>query len=209
VIRAGSPLELDLPVRAISSSSFLEPGVFGIFRPVLLLPEGIFDHLTPEQMKSVLAHELCHVRHRDNLVGVVQMFVETALWFHPLVWWIGNRMFQERERACDEEVLRLGNQPRVYAQGILKVCELYLESPLECVAGIAGGAYLRTRIDAIMKYEAVVKLNLAKTVALIAAGIAATAAPIVIGVCNAPLLLAQALPSPPIPLPGQNLKWRR
>jgi bla regulator protein blaR1 len=196
VIRAGSPIELDLPVRAISSSSFLEPGVFGIFRPVLLLPEGIFDHLTPEQMKSVLAHELCHVRHRDNLVGVIQMFVETALWFHPLVWWIGNRIFQERERACDEEVLRLGNQPRVYAQGILKVCELYLESPLECVAGIAGGANLRTRIDAIMKYEAVVKLNLAKTFALIFAGIAATAAPVVIGVCNAPLLLAQALPIP-------------
>jgi len=196
MIRAGSPIELGLPVPAISSSSFLEPGVFGIFRPVLLLPEGIFDHLTPEQMKSVLAHELCHVRHRDNLVGVIQMFVETALWFHPLVWWIGNRMFQERERACDEEVLSLGNQPRVYAQGILKVCELYLESPAECVAGIAGGAYLRTRIDAIMKYEAVVKLNLAKTVALIAAGIAAIAAPGVVGILNAPVVLAQALPIP-------------
>jgi uncharacterized protein (TIGR03435 family) len=162
----------------------------------LLLPEGIFDQLTPEQMKSVLTHELCHIRRRDNLVGAIQMFVETALWFHPLVWWIGNRIFQERERACDEEVLRLGNQPRVYAQGILKVCELYLESPLECVAGIAGGAYLRTRIDAILKYEAVVKLNLAKTFALIFAGIAAIAAPVVIGVWNAPLLLAQVLPIP-------------
>jgi uncharacterized protein (TIGR03435 family) len=47
-----------------------------------------------------------------------------------------------------------------------------------------------------MKYEAVVKLNLAKTFALIFAGIAATAAPVVIGVWNAPLLLAQALPIP-------------
>jgi bla regulator protein blaR1 len=194
VIRAGSPIELDLSVRAISSPSFLEPGVFGIFRPVLLLPEGIFDHLTPEQMKSILAHELCHVRHRDNLVAVIQMFVETTLWFHPLVWWIGKCIFQERERACDEEVLRLGSQPRVYAQGILKVCELYLEAPVECVAGIASGAYLRTRIDAIMKFEAVVKLNLAKTFALIAAGIAAFAAPVVVGILNAPLVLAQALP---------------
>ena len=196
VIRAASPLELHLPVPVVSSSSVLEPGVFGIFRPVLLLPEGIFDHLTPEQMKSVLAHELCHVRHRDNLVGVIQMFAETALWFHPLVWWIGNRIFQERERACDEEVLQLGNRPRVYAQGILKVCELYLESPADCVAGIAGGADLRTRIDAIMKYEAVVKLNLAKTVALIVTGIAAVAAPVVMGILNAPLLSAQALPVP-------------
>jgi bla regulator protein BlaR1 len=180
-----------------------------LFAGVTGLLTLIFDHLTPEQMKSVLAHEFCHVRRRDNLVGVIQMFVETVLWFHPLVWWIGNRIFQERERACDEEVLRLGSQPRVYAQGILKVCELYLESPVECVAGIAGGANLRTRIDAIMKYEAVVKLNLAKTFALIFAGIAATAVPIVICVWNAPLLRAQALPIPPIPLRGQNLKWRR
>src|SRR5689334_19050726 len=196
VIRAGCPIELDLPVPAISSASFREPGVFGIFRPVLLLPEGIFDQLTPEQMKSVLTHELCHIRRRDNLIGAIQMFVETALWFHPLVWWIGNRIFQERERACDEEVLRLGNQARVYAQGILRVCELYLESPAECVAGIAGGAYLRTRIDAILKYEAVVRLNLAKTVALVAVGVAAIAAPVVVGILNAPVVLAQALPIP-------------
>jgi len=194
MIRAGSVMELDLPIRVISSSSFLEPGVFGIFRPVLLLPEGISDHLTPEQMKSFVAHELCHVRHRDNLVALIQMFVETTLWFHPLVWWIGKRIFQERERACDEEVLRLGTQPRVYAQGILKVCELYLESPVEWVAGIGGGAYLRTRIDAILKYEAVASLNLGKTIALIVAGIAAIAAPIVVGIWNAPPLLAQALP---------------
>jgi bla regulator protein blaR1 len=196
VIRAGSPLELDLPVRAISSPSFLEPGVFGIFRPVLLLPEGIFDHLTPEQMRSVIAHELCHVRRRDNLISVIQMIVETAFWFHPLAWWIGKRIFKERERACDEEVLRLGNQPRAYAQGILKVCELYLESPLASVAGIAGGAYLRTRIEAILKYEAVVKLNLAKRLALIGASIAAIATPVIVGILSAPVIPAQALPVP-------------
>jgi bla regulator protein BlaR1 len=51
VIRAGRPMELDLPVPSISSASFLEPGVFGILRPVLLLPEGIFDQLTPEQIR--------------------------------------------------------------------------------------------------------------------------------------------------------------
>jgi uncharacterized protein (TIGR03435 family) len=196
MIRAGRPIELDIPIRAISSPSFLEPGVFGILRPVLLLPEGISGHLTPEQMKSVLAHELCHVRHRDNLVGAMQMFVQTTFWFHPLVWWIGKRVFEERERACDEEVLRLGNQPRAYAEGILKVCELYLDAPPECVAGISGGAYLRTRVNAILKYEAVVKLSLAKTVALISAGIAAITAPVLVGVWNAPPLLAQALPIP-------------
>src|ERR1700733_4946550 len=70
-VRAGSPLHLGLSITAIASPSFLEPGIFGIFRPVLLLPEGIFDNLTHEQWEAVVAHELCHVRHQANLVGVV------------------------------------------------------------------------------------------------------------------------------------------
>jgi bla regulator protein blaR1 len=45
------------------------------------------------------------------------MFVETVFWFNPLVWWIGKWMVEERERACDEEVLRLGGEPLVYAKG--------------------------------------------------------------------------------------------
>jgi beta-lactamase regulating signal transducer with metallopeptidase domain len=50
------------------------------------------------------------------LAAAIHMFVETVFWFHPLVWWIGKRMVEERERACDEEVLQLGGEPRVYAE---------------------------------------------------------------------------------------------
>src|SRR5262249_22143674 len=114
-VRAGSPVQLDLPIRAVFSPTLLEPGVFGVFRPVILLPEGILDRLTAAQLKGVIAHELCHVDHRDNLIAAVHMFVETVFWFHPLLWWIGKRMIEERERACDEEVLRLGGEPRAYA----------------------------------------------------------------------------------------------
>ena len=80
----------------------------GVFRPVLLLPEGIFESTSRLSSGKRWLHTSCHVRHGDNLVGVGQMFVETICWFHPLVWWIGKQIFHERERACDEEVLRLG-----------------------------------------------------------------------------------------------------
>ena len=190
-VHAGSPVELGLPIRAISSHSFLEPGVFGVFRPVLLLPDGIFEHLSPEQWKSVLAHELCHIRRRDNLIGVLQMFVETVFWFHPLVWWIGKRIFEERERACDEEVLRQGSEPAVYARGILRVCELYLESPVECVAGITG-ANLRRRIAEIMENRRTKGLDRARKILLAGAGLAAVVCPLAIGILNAPAMRAQA-----------------
>ena len=191
-VRAGSPVELGLPIRAICSPAFLEPGVFGIFKPILLLPEGIFERLTADQWKSVLAHELCHVRHRDNLAGIAQMFIETVFWFHPLVWWMGKRIFEERERACDEEVLRLGNEPRVYARGILKVCELYLESPTPWVAG-ASGSNLRSRIEAILNAKIAKNLNAAMKALLAAAGLFAVAAPIAMGWLHGVALRAQTV----------------
>jgi bla regulator protein blaR1 len=188
---AASPLRLAIPVRAVSSPISLDPGVFGVFRPVLLLPDSIFERLTPAQIDAVIAHELSHVRHRDNLIAAVQMFVETVFWFHPLVWWIGKRMLEERERACDEEVLFLGSQPRVYAEGILNVCKLYTESSLACVSRVTG-SNLKKRIETIMHNGVPVRLNFARRSALAVAGIAALAAPIVVGMMNAPAVQAQS-----------------
>jgi beta-lactamase regulating signal transducer with metallopeptidase domain len=93
-VRAGTPVDLHLPIRAVASPTLVEPGVFGIIRPTLVLPAGIFDRLTPKQLDAVIAHEFCHVRYRDNLVASLHMLVETVFWFHPLVWWIGKRMVE-------------------------------------------------------------------------------------------------------------------
>jgi len=194
-IRSALPVDLDIPVRTVSSPTLLEPGVFGIFRPVLLFPEGVSDRLTPEQLKGIITHELCHIRHHDNLSAAIHMFVETICWFHPLVWWIGKQMVWERERACDEEVLRLGNEPQVYAEGILNVCKLYVESPLACMSGVTG-SNLKRRIEAIMSNRSAVRLNFAKRVALSVAGVSALAAPLVVGMMNAPLIRAQSSPTP-------------
>jgi uncharacterized protein (TIGR03435 family) len=157
----------------------------------MLLPEDILNRLTPAQLKGVIAHELRHVYHRDNLIASIHMFVETVFWLHPLVWWIGKRMVAERERACDEEVLVLGNDPRAYAEGILNVCKLYAESPLPCVSGITGSD-LKKRITAIAENRVASKLSLVRKVAL---GVAATSAligPLVIGIMDAPVISAQA-----------------
>jgi bla regulator protein BlaR1 len=193
-LQGASPLHLGLPVRAMSTPSRLEPGVLGVFRPVLVLPEGISERLTPAQFESVLAHELCHVRRRDNLAATVHMLVEALFWFHPLLRWIEARLVEERERACDEEVLQTTTDPQDYAEGIVEVCKLYLKSPLVCVSGVTG-SNLNKRIEAIMRNDVIQKLTLTKTVVLTVAGIASLAVPIVVGVMNAPLLMGQALPT--------------
>ena len=190
-LRAASPVPLGIGIPALSSASILEPGVFGVFRPVLLLPDGIGDRLAPAELQAILAHELCHVRRRDNLATLMHMVVEAVFWFHPLVWWLGARLMDERERACDEEVLRMGSEAEAYAEGILKVCELYLQSPLKCVAGVTG-ANLKKRIEAIMANRPLRNLSLPKKVGLVLAAVLAIAIPVILGITNAPELRARA-----------------
>jgi beta-lactamase regulating signal transducer with metallopeptidase domain len=133
----------------VEPDTSLEPGLFGILRPVLLWPREIDVRLDDAQVRAVLAHELTHARRRDNLTAAMHMFVEAVFWFHPLVWWIGARLVDERERACDEEVVRLGTAPDVYAESILKTCQYFVESPLTCVPGVTG-SNLKKRIERIM-----------------------------------------------------------
>jgi bla regulator protein blaR1 len=171
-------------VEMLLSPTTLEPGIFGLSRPVLVWPEGISQHLDPEHLEAILAHELWHVRRRDNLAAAAHMIVEAIFWFHPLVWWLGARLVDERERACDEEVLELGSQRRVYAESILKVCEFCVGSPLACVSGVTG-ADLKKRMVHVMSEHIVSKLDLRKKLLLVAAGILAIAAPIVVGFATA------------------------
>lgn len=194
-VRASTPFDLAVPVEVRSSPGLLEPGVVGWLRPILLLPAGIAERLTPPQLQAVLAHELCHVRRRDNLFAGIHMIVEATFWFHPLVWWIGARLVEERERACDEQVLSLGSEPRVYAEGIVNVCKLYAESPLACVSGVTG-SNLKKRIEAIMTNRIALRLTFAKKAALAVASIAALAVPIVVGMMHIPAILAQSATAP-------------
>jgi beta-lactamase regulating signal transducer with metallopeptidase domain len=131
------------------AEGLLEPGVLGWIRPVLLLPADIEDHLTRPQIQAIVAHELCHVRRFDNMSAAIHMLVEAIFWFHPQVWWLGARLIDERERACDEHVLRTLGTPGPYAQGILNVCKRYVQSPLASVSGV-GSANVRHRIEIIL-----------------------------------------------------------
>jgi bla regulator protein blaR1 len=171
-----------LPVMA--SPTLLEPGVIGIRRPVLLMPAGLVERLTPAQMHALVAHERCHVRCHDNLVATMHMAVEGIFWFHPLVWWIAVRQVDERERACDEAVLHAGSQPADYAEGILTVCRWALGSPLMCVSGITGSD-LRARIETIMAHRVGRQLNATGRILLAVAAVTMLGGPIGLGLLHA------------------------
>jgi bla regulator protein BlaR1 len=177
-------------IEMVSSPASVEPGIFGITRPVLIWPEGISEHLEDAHLEAILAHEVWHVRRRDNLAAAIHMLVEALFWFHPLVWWLGARLLEERERACDEEVVAMGGERQVYAESILKVCEFCVGSPLACVSGVTGSD-LKKRMVYIMTERMAGKLDFGRKLLLGTAGGLALALPLVFGLVHAPQIRAQ------------------
>lgn len=173
------------------SGDLMEPGVTGILRPALIWPAQLSDRLNDGHLEAILAHEVAHVRRRDNLLAAIHMIVEAIFWFHPLVWWLERKMIQERERACDEAVLRSGNSAEVYADGLLKVSRFCAEIRLVCVSGIAG-ADLSKRVRSIMMLRPE-RLSMGRKIALCLFCLVATAAPVAYGVMRQISLSTQVL----------------
>ena len=188
---AATPMPSGIEIR--TAPTVLEPGVVGLWKPVILLPAGIDSYLTERQLAAVMAHEVCHARRRDSLTAAVHMLVEALFWFHPMVWWIGARLVAEREQACDEHVVAETAEPVAYAEGIVTICRRYVEAPLMNVAGV-GGADVKARIDAILASRIGLNLTLAKRLVLLTAAVVSLVIPIVTGAIDAAALAAGQLP---------------
>jgi bla regulator protein blaR1 len=189
--RVERTIGIQKPIEMRLSRASLEPGIFGIIRPVLVWPKGITEQLDNSHLEAILAHELLHVRRRDNLAAAVHMLVEAIFWFYPLVWWVGGWLLEERERACDEAVLDSGGDRKVYAESILKICEFCVGSPMTCVSGVTG-ADLKKRIHCIMTKGITRDLDFGRKLLLGTVGVAVVALPIVFGLLHATQSRAQS-----------------
>lgn len=126
------------------------PGVFtservrdamavGFFRPVVLLPLSWLTQLPPEVLRSVIAHELAHIRRWDQWVNLLQRVVETILFYHPAVWWISHRTRVEREFRCDELALAVSGGAVQYAEALERVARFRMFEREPLLANSMGG----------------------------------------------------------------------
>jgi beta-lactamase regulating signal transducer with metallopeptidase domain len=125
-----------------------EPGVWRVFRPVVLFPESLLDELDDDELESLMMHELAHVLRRDNLVSNLNMILCCVFWFNPLVWLIDTLLLREREEACDDVVLRWSGAGEIYAASIRKIYRLCLTSRISGLSA-AGGSTLKRRLERI------------------------------------------------------------
>ncbi len=96
------------------------PLAAGIWHAAILLPE-LSMHWTAERRRAVLLHELAHIRRADCRVQLVTQLACAIYWFNPLIWIAARHLRSERERACDDEVLRAGARPSIYASHLLEI----------------------------------------------------------------------------------------
>jgi bla regulator protein blaR1 len=97
----------------------------GFFRPVVLLPVSWLADVPPDVLRSVLAHELAHVRRWDRWINLLQRVVEAVLFYHPAVWWVSRRMRAEREFCCDDEAARAVGGAVRYAEALEHIGRLH------------------------------------------------------------------------------------
>lgn len=158
VARISARLGIKRQVELVVSSAVESPCVLGWRKPVLFLPAEIQDDLTQEEWEAVLAHELSHVKRRDNLVGWVSSILCCVYWFFPAVWLIERRVRAEREFACDEAVLAVGAEPKTYASGLWKVARHGL-GWLTADVSQAAGPHLQRRIEHMLYLNSRLRLT--------------------------------------------------
>lgn len=110
-------------VRYCESLRLDAPAVAGWLRPVVLIPVSALTGLTSAQLEAVIAHELAHIRRLDAFFNLFQVVVETLLFYHPAVWWIGKRVRAEREHCCDDAAVAVCGSPVTYAHALTRLAE--------------------------------------------------------------------------------------
>lgn len=123
------------------------PSAWGVLRPVIVLPLSMATYLSPAQVEGILLHELAHIRRHDYLVNLLQNVVETALFYHPAVWWVSAVVRREREHLCDDVAVAQMGDPVLYARALLFL-EERRQIPRPALS--AKGGHLMNRIARIL-----------------------------------------------------------
>jgi uncharacterized protein (TIGR03435 family) len=129
----------------VDSARISTPTVIGWLRPVVLLPIAALAGLTPRQVEAILAHELAHIRRHDFLINLLQTLGETALFYHPAVWWISSRIRTEREHCCDDVAVSVCGDAREYAAALTELASWSMAHPPLAMAATHGPLLDRVR----------------------------------------------------------------
>lgn len=129
-------LGVQSPVAIGTNGEVTVPIVFGLRRPMILLPETLADSATAKQREAILLHELAHVRRNDYFWQIVLHVARVVYWPHPLLWPAWQTIGSTQEQACDALCVHHLAGPRDYAAALIDVARGLAHRPAAAL-GIA------------------------------------------------------------------------
>jgi len=107
------------------------PAVCGLFRPTVLIPQNLPSKLNREDLRSILLHELAHIKRGDLWVSLVQTVLQIGYFYNPLLWAANAIIRKVREQAVDEMVLvAMGERAEDYPETLLNISRLTFSRPV-------------------------------------------------------------------------------
>ncbi len=141
----------------VATDKVKSPALFGFIRPRLLLPVGMLETLSREELRYVFLHELAHLKRHDIYIGWLMSLLQVLHWFNPLIWLAFYRVRTDRELACDALVLARtqSGESKDYGRTIVNLLERFSRSQrLPAMAGILETkAQLKRRIIMIARFK--------------------------------------------------------
>jgi|GEM_PF-1601399 beta-lactamase regulating signal transducer with metallopeptidase domain len=141
----------------MTTKTLASPCLVGTVRPHVVLPDSLVEALSERDLTAILTHELVHWRHGDTLIGLVQILAQSLFWFHPAIWWADAELRHERECACDEASLRVGQlDPQQYGESLFRVLMATRSQTMNAsvLTGVfERGSRLQNRMEEIMSYH--------------------------------------------------------
>ncbi|WP_223788972.1 M56 family metallopeptidase [Marinicella meishanensis] len=118
-------IRLDLPTIPVLkiSRKVMVPAAYGFFKPTVLLPLSLINHIPQDQLDAIIKHELCHLKRNDFIHNIVQLFADILLFFHPGIRWMNNDIRHIREQCCDQLVLSHDTETLTYAKALTNIAE--------------------------------------------------------------------------------------
>lgn len=133
------------------SDRVVSPIVMGWWRPVVLVPAALWTGLEPKQLEAILLHELAHISRNDFFWNILLTMLESVLYYHPVIWWLSDKLRQERECCCDDSVLYMGGDPLAYAKALVALEDYQGSAPALALAALGSGGALSRRIQRILQ----------------------------------------------------------
>ncbi len=137
-------------IQLAESAIVQTPMVIGFFKPIILMPLGALNHLTPAEVEAILAHEIAHIFRNDYLVNIIQSLIEILFYFNPAVWWISAQVRLERENCCDDIAVKLCGSSLTYAKALVKLQEINQRVPQLAMPLSNNKEHLLNRIKRIL-----------------------------------------------------------